>query len=94
MAVTPAKLKSLPLQTNWEDATACKTMQKIDRCVQQATAKLELFSDTTHDHKVFLASLQHWRKSVEAATLNFNLLFSERFGVEYSSDGVITNVSR
>ena len=49
----------------------CMTMQ---RCLEQATAKLELFSDSTNKHKVLTCLLLYWKTFVEA-TIQVSILF-------------------
>ena len=91
MAVTPAKLKSF--QSNWEDATAARRCNKL---IDVYNKQLLSWSYSQIQHMTIVSFLLHssigenlWKQRI----MN-NLLFSERFGVEYSSDGVITNVSR
>ena len=89
------KAKVTPISDQLGKCNRCMTMQRIDRCLEQATAKLELFSDSTNEHKVLTCFTPILEKICVSSNTSINsLLFSDKFDLEYSNDGIITTITR
>ena len=63
----------------------CNTLQRLDSCSQQITAKLELYSHDNQQSKVLLFFSPTIEEICGTATASAEkLLFSDSFDVEYS----------
>ena len=73
----------------------CNTLQRLDSCSQQITAKLELYSHDNQQSKVLLFFSPTIEEICATATASAEqLLFSDSFDVEYSDEDIALSIQR
>ena len=70
----------------------CNSIQRLDKCYDQVTAKLELGNDTEFKVLSSFSPIIEEISGSNDATIE-TLLFSEPFHAEYSTTGIITKIS-
>ena len=74
---------------------SCNTLQRLDSCSQQTTAKLELYSRDNQQSKVLLCFTPIMEEICGTETASAEqLLFSDNFDAEYSDEDIVLSVQR
>ena len=87
------KSKVTPTSDTIGKCNRCGALQRLDKCYNQTTAKLELINDA--GFKVFTCFSPIIEEISQSDNVTIEtLLFSDKFDAEYSPAGVITKIYR